>query len=127
MAGTAKVVWGALLAVALTLGGCSSWDHFVDQFDRVSLEPLGFAEPSTPHWRQHRFRHHIHAPADQATVQPAAAAVTDTAKVADPIETGSVTPLSQCNTALYLKAATSHEDLKALEDKCRALIVKQSY
>ena len=125
MATTARLAAGLLLAAMLPLAGCSS----LERWERKQLlEPLGFVTPVL----LHRSVHHHHSVRAEAAARPATTATPQAVSVTVPAEsgpavTGSTTPLSQCNTALYLKAATSPEELKALEDKCRETVVKQGY
>lgn len=110
MAMTAKFAGAALALSALSLGGCAKC------IDNDTLRAVGFLAP-----RPQVHVHHKHAAEAHAALA-----------VSAPTQTGSITPapaadteLSKCNQALYLKAQGSPEDIHALEEKCRALIVNQ--
>jgi len=93
----------AVLLAGMALSGCASC------FDAATLRSAGFIEPPVHH------RHSVRTAkaADDAPI-PAAAALQPT-------------ELSKCNQELYLKSAGSHEEIRAVEDKCRALILSQPY
>ena len=92
-----KSGFGVALALSLTLGGCSCLKD-IDQF------AAGFTGSSLGHARGvHRAR---------SMAAPAAFARPETA-------------LAKCNKSLYIDTGKTPEELKSLEDKCRAVIVNQ--
>jgi hypothetical protein len=85
------------LAIASLLLGCLTLAGCADCFDRLR-DAEGFVAPRPHH-------HHV------AVVQ----------------HDSSQTALSQCNQALYLKSSGSPEEIRAIEDKCRPVILSQPY
>ena len=95
-------------AIATALLGCLTLAGCADCFD--DHPAVGFVA-SPLHWRH---RHHT------AVVEP------------DPVTTTSSTSsvssaLSKCNQALYLTSAGSPEEMRAIEEKCRTIIIGQPY
>ena len=110
MAVTSKFAGAALVLSALTLSGCATC------IDNGTLRAVGFLAPQ-PHHRHFGSTHQaalVSSPAETGSITPAAASAADS-------------ELSKCNQALYLKAQGSAEEIHALEEKCRALIVNQPH
>ena len=106
MAISTKLAFAALFAACLPLAGCGPLER-VEGF-----EPLGFVAPR-PHLSPRRHAAVV-APPAAAVAQPAAAVPAATA-------------LSKCNQSLYVQSTSSQEELRALEDKCREIILSQPY
>jgi hypothetical protein len=84
---------------ASLLFGCLTLAGCADCFDDAR-RPIGIAA-SAPH------RHHTAAPVLQHDAPLSA--------------------IDKCTQALYLKSAGSQDDIHAIEDKCRTIIVSQPY
>ena len=110
MAVTSKFAGAALVLSGLTLSGCATC------IDNGTLRAVGFLAPQ-PHHRHFGSTHQaalVSSPAETGSITHAAASAADS-------------ELSKCNQALYLKAQGSAEEIHALEEKCRALIVNQPH
>ena len=97
---TGKLQLAVLLAGGLTLGGCACLRSASDLAVRDFV--------GAPHLGSHHLGYHHMSRA----ARPAAAVSPES-------------ELAKCNRGLYVEAPTSPEALRALEDKCRAVIVEQ--